>query len=234
MLGRIGGSFPEQLVRAAYDRQRSVRRAAVSALGSYDALERFGSSSTRGFAPDATSWTEAPAGLGPLRVQRVRWHVGLLDNLRLHWRMVGRSRFGAVVLLSLPYTILFEVLWPILQITGYVLVVIMIVFDLVAWEYAIALLLIVLLLTQLQTAGAILTEEIGFGRYRRRDLVLIGGWALFETFWYQPLSAIWRVWATLLWLFGRRPGWGQIPRGATLAEAPPAVALETEPAPLPR
>jgi hypothetical protein len=148
--------------------------------------------------------------------------------------MVGRSRFGAVGLLSLPYTILFEVLRPILQITGYVLVVIMIVFDLVAWEYAIALLLIVLLLTQLQTAGAILTEEIGFGRYRRRDLVLIGGWALFETFWYQPLSAIWRVWATLLWLFGRRPGWGQIPRGATLAEAPPAVALETEPAPLPR
>jgi cellulose synthase/poly-beta-1,6-N-acetylglucosamine synthase-like glycosyltransferase len=186
-----------------------------------------------GFAPDATSWTEAPAGLGPLHVQRVRWHVGLLDNLRLHWRMVGRPRLGAVGLLSLPYTILFEVLGPILQITGYVLVVIMIVFDLVAWEYAIALLLIVLLLTQLQTAGAILTEEIGFGRYRRRDLVLIGGWALFETFWYQPLSAIWRVWATLLWLFGRRPGWGQIPRGAALAEAPPAIALEAEPAPLP-
>jgi HEAT repeat protein len=35
-LGRIGGSSPEQLVRAARDQQQSVRRAAVSALGSYD------------------------------------------------------------------------------------------------------------------------------------------------------------------------------------------------------
>jgi cellulose synthase/poly-beta-1,6-N-acetylglucosamine synthase-like glycosyltransferase len=186
------------------------------------------------FAPDATSWTEAPSGLGPLRGQRVRWHVGLLDNLRLHRRMVGRPRFGAVGLLSLPYTILFEVLGPILQVTGYVLVVILVVFDLVAWEYAIALLLIVVLLTQLQTAGAILTEEIGFGRYRRRDLILIGGWPVLETFWYQPLSAIWRVWASLLWLFGRRPGWGRIPRGAALAEPLPEVTLEAEPAPLSR
>jgi HEAT repeat protein len=35
-LGRIGGSLSEQLVQAARDQQRSVRRAAVSALGSYD------------------------------------------------------------------------------------------------------------------------------------------------------------------------------------------------------
>lgn len=91
-----------------------------------------------------------------------------------------------------------------------------------------------ILLAQLQTAGAILTEEIGFGRYRRRDLILIGGWALLETFWYQPLSAIWRFWASLLWLFGRRPGWGKIPRGAALAEAPPEIALEAEAAPLSR
>jgi len=47
---------------------------------------------------------------------------------------------------------------------------------------------------------------------------------------YRPLTALWRAWASFLWLAGRRPGWGKIPRGAALAEAP----LEAEPAPLSR
>jgi cellulose synthase/poly-beta-1,6-N-acetylglucosamine synthase-like glycosyltransferase len=186
------------------------------------------------FAADATCWTEAPPGLGPLRGQRVRWHIGLLDNLRLHHRMIGRRRFGAVGLLSLPYTILVEVCGPILQVIGYVIVIVLAAFDRIAWEYAIGLLLIVLLVAQLQTAAAILTEDIGFRRYRRRDLLLIGGWGLLEMFWYQPLSALWRVWASFLWLIGPRPGWGTIPRGAALAERPMAEAPELAPAPLSR
>jgi cellulose synthase/poly-beta-1,6-N-acetylglucosamine synthase-like glycosyltransferase len=186
------------------------------------------------FAADATSWTEAPAGLGPLRGQRIRWHIGLLDNIKLHRRMVGRRAFGAVGLLALPYTIIVEVLGPIIQVVGYATVIGLAAFGLVAWEYAVVFLLLALLVAQLQTAGAILTEEIGFGRYRRRDLLLIGGWGLLEMFWYQPLTAIWRMWATVLWATGRRPGWGEIPRGAALAEAAPAEAPELAPAPLSR
>jgi cellulose synthase/poly-beta-1,6-N-acetylglucosamine synthase-like glycosyltransferase len=186
------------------------------------------------FAADATCWTEAPPGLRPLRGQRIRWHIGLLDNLRLHRRMILRKRFGAVGLLSLPYTILVEVLGPILQVTGYVIVIVLAAFGLVAWEYAIVLLLVVLLVAQLQTAGAILTEEIGFGRYRRRDLLLIGGWGLLEMFWYQPISAVWRLWASVLWVIGRRPGWGTIPRGAALVQPSPVEAPELAPAPLSR
>jgi len=148
--------------------------------------------------------------------------------------MIGRRRFGAVGLLSLPYTILGKVLGPILQVTGYAIVVVLALTHQIAWEYAIALLAIVLLVAQLQTAAAILTEEIGFGRYRRRDLLLLGGWGLLEMFWSQPLSALWRVWASFLWLIGRRPGWGTIPRGAALAEPPPAEAPELAPAPLSR
>jgi hypothetical protein len=74
----------------------------------------------------------------------------------------------------------------------------------------------------------------GLGRYRRRDLILIGGWALLEAFWYQPLSAAWRPWAGFLWLIGRRPDWGTIPRRAALAQAPAEAPPELAPAPLTR
>ena len=51
------------------------------------------------YAADANAWTEIPTSLAPLRGQRIRWHVGLLDNLRIHRRMTGRRRYGAVGLL---------------------------------------------------------------------------------------------------------------------------------------
>jgi cellulose synthase/poly-beta-1,6-N-acetylglucosamine synthase-like glycosyltransferase len=182
------------------------------------------------FAPDANCWTEVPPGLGPLRGQRIRWHVGLLDNLRLHKKMMGRRRFGAVGVLAIPYSIFFEVIAPLLQVAGTIIVIVLLVFDQIAWQYATAFLLGVSMAGQLQTAGSILIEDVGFGRYRVRDLVMIACWSLLELFWFRPLTAIWRTWATVLFLIGRRPGWGTIPRGAALAEAPAEIA----PTPLPR
>jgi cellulose synthase/poly-beta-1,6-N-acetylglucosamine synthase-like glycosyltransferase len=184
------------------------------------------------FVPDATSWTEVPSGLRPLRGQRLRWHIGLLDNPRLH-RALWHPRNGTVSLVALPYTVLFEVLAPLLEVAGYAVLVALIVSGHVATEYAAAFLLLILLLGVLQTAGAILIEEIGFSRYHSRDLLLIVGWGALETLWYRPLTAIWRGWATFLWVSGRRPGWGSIPRGAALAEHPVPAADELAAAPAP-
>jgi cellulose synthase/poly-beta-1,6-N-acetylglucosamine synthase-like glycosyltransferase len=181
------------------------------------------------YAADATAWTEIPTGLGPLRGQRIRWHVGLWDNLRLHRKMILRRRFGAVGLAALPYAIAFEVIGPVLQVAGYVILVVLILLHQVSWWYAIAFFLITLLLGQLQSAGAIVIEETGFRRYRTRDLTMLGLWSLLELFWYRPITAWWRTWATFLWLTGRRPGWGTIPRGAAFQEQP-----EVASAPLPR
>jgi cellulose synthase/poly-beta-1,6-N-acetylglucosamine synthase-like glycosyltransferase len=183
------------------------------------------------YAADANAWTEIPVSLASLRGQRVRWHAGLLDNLRIHHKMIGRPRFGAAGMLALPYTIAFEVLGPLLQVAGYGILVVLIALDEVSWWYAGALAVVALMVEQLQTAGAILIEEIGFRRYAVRDLMLLAGWSLAELFWFSPLTALWRVWATLLVLSSRRPGWGSIPRGTAFHEEP---EVELAPAPLPR
>ena len=101
----------------------------------------------------------------------------------------------------------------------------------VSWWYAAAFLLVPVLIGQLQTASAILIEEVGFRRYRNRDLMMLGAWSLVELFWYRPLTALWRIWATVLVIVGRRPGWGSIPRGAAFRDEPDAELLS---APLPR
>jgi len=183
------------------------------------------------YAADANAWTEIPVSMASLRGQRIRWHVGLLDNIRIHRKMIARPRYGAVGLLALPYTMAFEVLGPLLAVAGYAIVIALLALERLSWWYAAAVFLVVLMVGQLQTAGAILIEEIGFRRYTSRDLVRLAGWGLAELLWYRPLTGLWRVWATLLVLSSRRPGWGSIPRGAAFREEP---EVELSPAPLPR
>jgi hypothetical protein len=147
--------------------------------------------------------------------------------------MIGRRRYGAVGLWSLPYAFLFEAVGPLLQAIGIVLVVVLGGFHAITWQYAVSFLVVVVLAGQLQTAGAILIEEVGFRRYTVRDLMVLAGWGLVELLWYRPLNALWRLWATLLVVTGRRPGWGTIPRGAAFSETPEPEAVPA-PAPLPR
>ena len=114
---------------------------------------------------------------------------------------------------------------------GSVLVFGLLVFGGATWWFVVALAVAALLLGQIQTAGAILVEEVGFRRYRSRDLLLLGLWSLLELFWYRPLTLVWRLWAMVLLLVGRRPEWGTIPRGAALGAGDETPESETLPLP---
>jgi cellulose synthase/poly-beta-1,6-N-acetylglucosamine synthase-like glycosyltransferase len=87
------------------------------------------------FAADAVCWTEAPGTMGGLRNQRVRWHAGLIDNLRMHWRMLGRPRFGAAGTFAMPYLVLFEALEPLVEVLGFAIVITLIIENSVNWTY---------------------------------------------------------------------------------------------------
>ena len=175
------------------------------------------------FAPDAVCWTEAPGTMAGLRSQRVRWHAGLLDNLRIHWRMLGRPRFGAAGTVAMPYIVLFEAAEPLVEVLGFAIVITLIAVNAVNWTYLAAFFLVAVVTSQVLNATALLIEEIGFRRYRWQDLALLAGWGLVEALWFRPALAWWRLKATLLALSGRRPGWGTIPRGAGILEQPTTV-----------
>ena len=179
------------------------------------------------FVPDAVCWTEAPVSLGALKSQRVRWHVGLIDNLRLHQGLIGRPRYGTLGILAVPYAVFFEAVAPVVFLVGAIVVGAGLLLGAVG-PWVLTVMAIAVLVAQLQTAGALLVEEVGFRRYRSRDLLLLGLWTLTELFWYRPLTMLWRLEATARVLFGRRPGWGSIPRGAALAaEEPPEAQPQT-------
>jgi hypothetical protein len=87
----------------------------------------------------------------------------------------------------------------------------------------VALFLIAGLTGEVLSASALLIEEIGFRRYRAKDLARLTLFGIIESLWFRPAMAWWRLKATFFALIGRRPGWGTIPRGEGILEHPPEV-----------
>ena len=77
------------------------------------------------YAPDAVCYTEVPEDYFLYASQRNRWQRGTLQALLRNWRMILNPRYGATGLFGMPFFILFEALAPIVEITAYILAVVL-------------------------------------------------------------------------------------------------------------
>jgi cellulose synthase/poly-beta-1,6-N-acetylglucosamine synthase-like glycosyltransferase len=165
-----------------------------------------------GFVPDSICWTEVPESLRVLRRQRTRWQRGLIDTLWRHRAMMGRPKYGVVGLVSLPGFALFEMLSPVLELTGYILLPILYLLGIFNLSYAATFLALSVLYAVLVSMLSVLLEDITFRRYPRlRDIGVLLAAALLENFGYRQLTVWWRVRA--FWEFWRGDlSWGVMER----------------------
>src|SRR5260370_11615242 len=70
------------------------------------------------YVADPVCWTEAPGSARILRRQRRRWQRGSLETLLFHRRMVLNPRYWAVGMIALPALLLFEIIGPVLELSG--------------------------------------------------------------------------------------------------------------------
>jgi cellulose synthase/poly-beta-1,6-N-acetylglucosamine synthase-like glycosyltransferase len=206
------------------------RRDAVLAVGGYDAtaigedldltmrLQRhFRGTGQRfriGFDPNPLAWTQAPEDWRSLRSQRYRWRRGLLQVLWRYRRLIGNPRFGIVGLGVLPYATVFEGLAPLLELTGYIVVLLGTLSGLLSplfWQVAVA---VSVLAGSAITFTAVVLSDLGTRRYMRgRDLVLLVIVVLVENCGYRQLNSWWACVGTYHTLTGKR-GWGEMKRKA--------------------
>jgi cellulose synthase/poly-beta-1,6-N-acetylglucosamine synthase-like glycosyltransferase len=165
-----------------------------------------------GFVPDPICWTEVPVSFRVLRRQRTRWQRGLIDTLVRHRAMIGRPRYGSVGLISLPGFVMFEMLSPLIELSGYILLPVMWALGLLSPSGAWILFLLAVMYMVLVSALAVLLEDIAFRRYPTvLDLgrLLIG--AVLENFGFRQLTVWWRVRAFWEYLRGDL-SWGAMER----------------------
>ena len=164
------------------------------------------------FVPDPVCWTEAPESVRVLRRQRNRWHRGLIDTLWRHRAMFGRPRFGVIGLLSMPSFVLFEMLGPLVELSGYVIVPLCYLFGILDASFMVLFLTLAVLYGILLSVSAVLLEDMAFRRYPRiRDLSLLVLVGALENLGYRQATAWWR--ARAFWDYWRGDlGWGRMER----------------------
>jgi cellulose synthase/poly-beta-1,6-N-acetylglucosamine synthase-like glycosyltransferase len=172
-----------------------------------------------GFVPDPICWTEVPENLRVLRRQRTRWQRGLIDTLLRHRAMIGRPRYGAVGMVSLPGFLMFEMISPLVELSGYLVLPVLWILGFINASLAVTFFILAILYMILISALAVLLEDMVFRRYSRTlDLgrLLIG--AVLESFGFRQLTVWWRVRA--FWEYWRGDlSWGVMERRGVGASA---------------
>ena len=164
------------------------------------------------FVPDPVCWTEVPETWKVLTTQRSRWHRGLLQTLWLYRGMIFRRRYGAAGMFGMPWFIAFELLGPVVEIVGYVLIPLAWYVGILDRTFMVLFLVVAFVMGALLSVGALLLEEMAFRRYPTwRDLLRLLAYGFLENFGFRQYMSFVKVRALVeaLW---RRRGWGAMER----------------------
>lgn len=164
------------------------------------------------YVPDPVCWTEAPESIKYLRRQRKRWHKGLFDSLWKHRKLMFNPKYGSIGMFSMPYFFFVEFLGPFIELIGYIILILSIFAGSIYLEYAIIFFLLSLIYGSIYSMASVLLEEWSMERYPKvKHFVILFIVSITETFWYRPLTVIWRVEGMLEMLIGKK-GWGEMVR----------------------
>lgn len=164
------------------------------------------------FVPDPVAWTEVPESLRVLGDQRERWHRGLLSTLFRHARLFLNPRYGRAGLVAFPYYVLGEMLAPVMELIGWVMVAAGLWLDVLSPEYALLFLGLAYGYQMLLTVASVWLEQLTFRVYPDlRQYLRLLLLSILEPLGYRQLTTWWRLRAFVSF-FRDVGGWGEMVR----------------------
>jgi cellulose synthase/poly-beta-1,6-N-acetylglucosamine synthase-like glycosyltransferase len=174
------------------------------------------------YVPDPVCWTEAPASARVLRRQRRRWQRGSAETVLMHAKMIGNPRYRAAGLLAMPALLLFELLGPLIELSGYAVAIVGLATGSISADFFLLFLAISVLYGLILSFGAIAIEDASFGRHPGWDqLGRIMLFATLENAGYRQLGHLWRLEG--FWQLVRRGEWGAMERTGFAQSEPEAM-----------
>jgi cellulose synthase/poly-beta-1,6-N-acetylglucosamine synthase-like glycosyltransferase len=165
------------------------------------------------FIPEPVCWTEVPETLTILRKQRLRWQRGALQGFFRYAGMTMNPRYGRVGIFAFPIIFLLDILGPLNEFLGYILMPIFFALGTIEKEVFLAFLAIYFSLGIFISVFSLILEELSLRRFpRASDLLVLAYMAILENFGYRQLNNFWRVKSLFLFLLGRKQEWGQMTR----------------------
>lgn len=169
------------------------------------------------YAFNANCWTEVPEDSKSLRKQRYRWQRGLIEILVFHRRMLFNTHYGRTGIIAMPYFFFFEMIGPILEMEGYIMVIVAIVLGLINEQIALLLFISSILLGTLISISSLVIAEKDVIHFQMREIMILIFYAFIENFGPRQVISLWRV-GGYFKMFGKNNGWGKPKRKGFINE----------------
>ena len=164
-----------------------------------------------GFAFDANCWTQVPEDSKSLKRQRQRWSRGLADTLSFHRKLIFNPSYGRLGILAMPYFFIFELIGPLIELQGYLMVILAVLFGYINAEMALTLFVTTICLGVFVSMSSFIILEHSSMRFKGRDILTLLIYALIENFGVRQITTIWRATA-IFRLITHQEGWGELKR----------------------
>ncbi|WP_199698773.1 glycosyltransferase family 2 protein [Aurantiacibacter zhengii] len=164
------------------------------------------------FIAEPVCWTECPDTLSVLGRQRARWQRGALECFVKHKDMLFNPRYGRIGIVGFGHILLVDVLGPLLEVLGYILVPLLWALGPLALPWLLAFLAVTFMFGVSLSIATLVLEEIQLRRFPKvRELAVLAVIAVLENFGYRQLSNLWRLQGW--WQFIRKQqSWGTMTR----------------------
>lgn len=144
------------------------------------------------FVPEPVAWTEVPSTVRVLSRQRRRWYRGMCETVVTNRALLFNRKYGRVGTLVMPFFIIAEVLGPLVEGAGYVLIPLAWYFGLLNVEFFVLFFLLTSGVGVFLSWFGVFSEVWSFNRYD-------SPWQVLRLLWYGLLENVgYRQWKTLV------------------------------------
>ncbi|MEP1033140.1 glycosyltransferase family 2 protein [Ekhidna sp.] len=162
--------------------------------------------------PDPLCWTEAPSTNEILAKQRNRWARGTYEVLKKHTYLFLNTKYKITGLFGYPFWFFFEWMAPLLEFSGLVYFVFLLLTGSVSWTYFLTLLVMFYCFSIFISSFTLYAEEISFYKYGQvKDQLKLLFAALLEPFVYHP-KVVWSSVKGNLDIMKGVKSWGEMTR----------------------
>lgn len=164
------------------------------------------------FVPEIVCWTEAPETMLGLRNQRARWQQGALEVLIAHRKMIGNPRYGRAGTIAMPLIVLEDVIGPIVELIGYVVIPVGWALGVVSPATTLAFIALTFVFGTGLGVATLALEELQLRRTPTAgDLARLVLAAVVENFGYRQAVFVFRLYG--IWRHWRKDSsWAAVPR----------------------
>ena len=161
------------------------------------------------FVPYPLCWTEVPEDPVILASQRNRWMRGTIQCMIKFRKMFLNPKYGVIGLISYPYWLVAEMLAPVLEFIGLLFIIVLTIYGIINWAFAITLFILLYLLSLINSISALLVYYLNFKRYASySDLLTLIKTAALEPILYHPKAIWWGLRGHWDYFVRKKRGWG--------------------------